>query len=102
MTEKFIPKVTKKLSSFIKDEKGSISKQSLLSLGTFVGTVAVSSIFAAKDAHSGVAGGDADEMTVSHSHHGSHSSHSSHSSHCNHGSHGSHSSHGSHGSHGNY
>lgn len=102
MANKIIPKVRKKISSFIKDEKGSISKQSLLSLGTFVGTIAVSSLFAVKDVKSGVAQGDADEMTVSHSHHGSHSSHSSHSSHCNHGSHGSHSSHGSHGSHSNY
>ena len=32
----FFPEVKKKLSSFIQDEKGSIQKQSLLSLGTIL------------------------------------------------------------------
>ena len=44
----FFPKVKKKLSSFMQDEKASISKQSLLSLGTVLSTTTFMSLMSAE------------------------------------------------------
>ena len=84
-------------------EKGSISKQSIFTLGTLVGSAAISSILSAKktEATAAITLGSNEAagqitVTASHTHHASHSSHGSH------GSHGSHSSHGAHGSHGSH
>ena len=110
MCDFMIPKVKKKLSSFLLSEEGKISKQSLLSLGAFMSAAVIGGILATKEAAAthtnsldvaysdGTATGTHAHHS-SHSSHGSHGSHGSHSSHGSHGSHGSHSSHGSHGSH---
>ena len=82
-----IPRLKKKVSSFLKEEKGTISKQSMVSIGTFVGTIAASMLLASKDAEAGsitlasTDDGVTSAVTGSHSHHSSHSSHSSHSNH---------------------
>ena len=108
-----IPKIQKKINSFLLSEEGKISKQSLLSLGAFMSAAVIGGILATKEA----AAAHTNSLDVSyadptatgthahhssHSSHGSHGSHGSHSSHGSHGSHGSHSSHSSHGSHGSH
>jgi len=81
-----IPKLRKKLSSFMKGEKGTISKQSMVTIGAFVGTIAASGLFSTKDVEAGSIGltitedGVHAQVSASHSHHASHASHSSHSS----------------------
>jgi hypothetical protein len=91
-----LPQIKKKISSFINDEEGKISKQSLFALGTFIGSAAIASVLSSKNTAANDISltnstvGNTITATASHTHHGSHSSHGSH------GSHGSHSSHGSH------
>ena len=74
-----LPVIKKKISSYILGEEGKISKQSLLSLGTFFGTAAIAAALAAcnVDALStshhnylGIYYGSY-RVTASHSHHGS-------------------------------
>ena len=102
-----LPKITKTFSSFLLEEEGKISKQSLLKLGAAVGGIyAVSGIANALHgqnvAHSQAIQGNfsANTITATHSHYDpAHSSHTSHGSHALHSLHSSHGSHGSHGSH---
>ncbi len=44
----FLPEAKKKLSAFIHDEKGSISKQSLLSLGSVLATATFAGLMSAE------------------------------------------------------
>lgn len=87
-----IPRLRKKVSSFVKEEKGTISKQSMMALGTFVGTIAASGLFSTKEVEAGTISitttiDDVNvQVTASHSHHASHSSHGSHGSHSSHSS----------------
>ena len=67
-----IPHIKKTISSFLLSEEGKITKQSILSMGLFLGSVAITTALTADDA----AGW-----------HGSHSSHSSHTSHSSHNQH---------------
>lgn len=76
-----LPKLKKRITSFLVGEEGKISKQSLLSLGAFIGTGVLGGILAAKDASAqtyhtnslslSYSGGTA---TATHGHHSSHSS----------------------------
>ena len=86
-----VPRIKKRINAFLVGEDGKISKQSLLAIGTALGTAALSNIGSA--VHSNSVTSIANTGTILHTHHSSHNSHSSHGSH---GSHGSHSSHGSH------
>ena len=69
-----IPKIKKKVTSFLLSEEGKISKQSMLAMGSFLTSVAVGSILASKDAaadhnHSLSASWDGPRMVGTH-HHG--------------------------------
>jgi len=82
-----IPKLKKNINSFIKDEHGKISKQSLVSIGAFISAVVASSLLSTKDIEAGnveleVYGDNVSiaNVTATHSHHFSHSTHSTHSS----------------------
>ncbi|HLD87392.1 MAG TPA: tail fiber domain-containing protein [Candidatus Nanoarchaeia archaeon] len=92
MEKDTFPKLKKNLSSFLKEEGGTISKQSIISIGAFVGAVVASGLFSTKDAEAGAItltsseDGVNAQVTASHSHHASHSSHSSHGSHSSHSS----------------
>jgi len=87
-----IPRLKKKISSFVLGEKGTISKHSMASIGTFVGTIVASGLLSAKDVDaaaitiSSSEDGVTSTVTGTHSHHSSHSSHGSHGSHSNHSS----------------
>ena len=96
-----IPKIKKKLSGFMLKEDGKISKQSMLSLGSFMSAAVIGGTLASKEAaaeHTNNIGVSyvGETATGTHQHHSSHGSHGSHSSHSSHGSHNSHSSHSSH------
>lgn len=88
-----IPRIKKKVSAFMREEKGTISKQSMASMGTFVGTIIASGILSSKEAEgNAITLSTSDDgvnvkATGSHSHHSSHSAHSNHSNHSNHSSH---------------
>jgi len=56
-----LPKIKKKVSSFIRSEEGKISKQSLLAMGAFLGTAAFSFLALAKAAKAGFGGGPCDD-----------------------------------------
>ena len=89
---KLIPKIHRKISDFLYEEEGNISRGKILTIGSLLlitGIIFSGEIFGAHSSHR------------SHSSHSSHKSHSSHSSHSS-GSHYSHSSHSnSHSSHSN-
>jgi hypothetical protein len=79
-----LPKVKKKLSAFISSEQGSVSKQSLLTIGTFVGTAAIAGVMAARNIRANqltiqFVGWEGGQFIIRghHAHHASHSSHSS-------------------------
>lgn len=82
-----IPKLKKKVSDFIYAEKGTIPKQSMVSIGTFVGTLVASGLISSKDVEATAItitssdDGVYTSVTGSHSHHSNHSNHSNHSSH---------------------
>ena len=80
MENKTIHKVQRKLSDFIYEEEGNISRGKILTVGSLLLIAGI--IFA-------------DEVFAAHSSHRSHVSHTSHSSHRSHTSHRSHSSHSS-------
>ena len=92
MTKKpLLPKIKKKISSFVMEEEGKISKQSLFTLGAFIGSAAIAAVLASKkvDATSTITlGSSATDtqvtVTAAHTHHASHSSHGSHGSHGSH------------------
>ena len=48
-----IPQVKKRIATYIRSEEGKISKQSLISVGAFMGGAAIASILAAKEAAAG-------------------------------------------------
>jgi len=79
-----IPKIRKKLCSFLANEDGKLTKQNLLSLGAFLSSAVVSGVLLAK--HSAAAhvnnillDSGSNSISVEHDHHQSHSNHSSHS-----------------------
>jgi len=105
MLKKFLPRFKKKISSFLSEEDGRISKQSLLAISAFLATGALSTIFSATSVKASVTHSNDLSLTHSganavgiHQHHSSHSSHASHASHGTHSSHASHASHGTHSS----
>ena len=69
-----IPKIKKKITSFLLEEEGKISKHSLLSLGSFISAAVIGGILATKEAAAvhtntldvGYSGGTA---TGTHTHH---------------------------------
>ena len=99
-----LPRIHRTISSFMLEEEGKISKQSLIKLGVLVGGISVMAKMANAAHSQNVAhsqavnvGYAAQTVTITHSHydpaHSSHSSHSSHGSHASHSAHASHSSH---------
>lgn len=101
---KFLPRIKKSISSFLMCEDGSISKNSMFTIGTFIGTSALAAVLSTKtitadSINVAKTGGDLTfGVRGTHQHHASHTSHGSHSS-GTHASHGSHASaHGSHSS----
>ena len=76
-----IPPIKKNISSFLLGEEGKISKQSLIKIGAFLGTAAISSALLVKsslathtndlDVNEASPGSS---ITAEHSHHSSHSS----------------------------
>jgi hypothetical protein len=102
MVKDIFPKFKKKISDFVSQEEGKITKQSALALGAFVFGAVVSSIKNVEAHHShgnsynswAWNSGNGD-FSVKHAHHSSHSTHSTHGSHSSHGTHGSHGSHAS-------
>lgn len=96
-----IPKLKKKIGSFLTKEDGKISKENLIKAGILLSAAVIATLKTADAGHSNTphsnsitADYSAGTATGTHSHSPAHSNHSSHSSH------GSHASHGSHGSHG--
>jgi len=87
-----LPKLKKKVTSFLLSEEGKMPKHSLLSLGSFLSAAIISGVIATKQAAASIHSNAVDATSDSTSLFGAHSHHTSHSSH---GSHGSHSSHAS-------
>ncbi|MBT5492359.1 hypothetical protein HOK00_09080, partial [bacterium] len=50
MKKNILPKIKKKISSFIMEEEGKISKQSIFALGTMIGSAAIASVLSSKKA----------------------------------------------------
>lgn len=105
-----LPAIRKTVTSFLLEEEGKISKESVLKLGVVVGGVSVMAGVANATHSQNIAHSQAisvsyssPTITATHSHydpaHASHASHSSHTSHTSHSSHSSHASHASHVSH---
>ena len=111
--KKLIPKVKKKISSFLSSEEGKITKESILKTGAVLGTLALipalsDVVSAAHSSHSHSLGStvtdpvntlqstyQASDGKIAGTHSnvaGSHANHGNHSSHGSHGSHGSHNS----------
>ncbi|MEM4267388.1 MAG: hypothetical protein QXK37_01000 [Candidatus Woesearchaeota archaeon] len=74
-----IPKIKKKLISFLSDETGRISKQSIMSIGTVVGIGAITSALSTKTNAGNVtiSVSSGNVVVASHTHHVSHGSHTS-------------------------
>jgi len=102
-----LPALRKTVSSFLLEEEGKISKQSLLKLGAVVGGISAMTGIANAAHSQNIAHSQAVSMSyasnnivITHSHYDpTHSSHASHAAHSSHGSHSSHSSHAVHASH---
>jgi len=89
----YIPKIKKKISSFLIKEDGKITKEKLLKTGIILGGIAlVSAKFAAanhrnsynthtNDALNAQYDSETNIITATHNHHTNHSSHNSHGSH---------------------
>ncbi len=100
--KKYLPKISKKISSYLVEERGGISKHKMISIGAFLGSISLLNLLPdVQAAHSNYfsVGWNSGTLTAKHGHHASHASHSSHGSHGSHSSHTSHASHGSHSSH---
>ena len=103
-----IPKLKKKISSFLTKEDGKISKENLVKAGILLSAAALSSLSASADCppdgsashddHCNDLSVNYSQPTVTGTHEHGHGSHSSHSAHSAHSSHSNHSSHGSHNS----
>ena len=83
-SEEVLPKLKRRLVAFIKKENGKISKQSMATMGTIIGTAAIGGVMAAKSVKAGsttltVYPGTVASATGSHAHHADHGDHSSHS-----------------------
>lgn len=83
-----IPKIKKKISTFLLSEEGKISKQSLLTMGVLLGGAAIGVSLNAKQVSAGISHGNSLSLgysgstaTATHTHHANHSSHGSHGSH---------------------
>jgi len=85
---KNVPKLKKKISAYIMGEDGKISKQSLIAIGAFIGSAALSSLLLSDsvNAHSSHTSHGTNSLSISysagtatgtHNHHSSHGSHSS-------------------------
>jgi|GEM_PF-887849 len=100
MPQKSLPSIRKTITSFLLEEEGKVSKESLLKIGALVGAVSAMSRVANAAHSQNVAHSQATSIsyvgstiTATHSHYDpAHSSHSSHSSHASHTSHSVHSS----------
>ena len=84
-----IPKLKKKISAFLVNEEGKISKESLLKAGTMLSAVALGSALAVNNANAEIIHSNSLSVSYStltaagtHGHHASHASHSSHGSCC--------------------
>ena len=100
--EKYLPMVSRKIASFLVEEKGGIARHKMISIGAFLGSISLLNLLPeVQAAHSNAfsVGWNSGTVTAKHGHHASHASHSSHGSHASHASHTSHASHGSHASH---
>ena len=89
MEERVIPKVQRKLTDFLYEEEGNISRSKILTVGSLLliaGIIFADEVYGAHSSH---------RSHVSHTSHRSHTSHTSHRSHSSHSS-SSHSSHASH------
>ena len=88
-----LPQIKKKVSAYILGEEGRIAKQSLISLGALLGTVALGTILASQSSEAGtsvshkVTHSNNPTLRVSgttgigrHGHHSNHASHTSHGS----------------------
>lgn len=85
VNDKMFPKIKKKIASFLLSEEGKISKQSMLSIGSFLSAGVIGAAVAAKDTHAAHTNNieidyHGDAAAAEHAHHSSHSSHASHSS----------------------
>jgi len=89
---KKIPQIKKKISAYVLGEEGKISKQSIMTLGAFLGAAALGGILSSKEVkgvhassynHSNSLGltYGGNTVTGTHTHSTSHNSHSSHVSH---------------------
>jgi len=87
-----LPKLKKKVTSFLLSEEGKMPKHSLLSLGSFLSAAVISGVIATKQTAASIHSNAVDVTSETVGYVGAHSHHTSHSSH---GSHGSHSSHAS-------
>ncbi|MCX6802533.1 MAG: hypothetical protein NT067_05495 [Candidatus Diapherotrites archaeon] len=99
---KYIPEIKRAISSFLVEEKGSISKQKMLSVGAFLASISLLNLLPeVQAAHSNYfsVGWSSGTMISKHGHHASHASHGSHDSHSEHSVHESHSAHSVHESH---
>ena len=86
--EKRLPKLKKKVNSFLLGEEGKISKKRILAGGALITGVALALNAKMVQAHTNsITHANAECIT-----HSSHASHSAHGNHGNHGSHGNHSS----------
>ncbi len=97
-----IPEIKRTVKSFLIEERGSISKHRMVSLGAFLGSASLLGMLPTVQAahtNSFTVNWDSGTVTAEHSHHGSHDVHASHGSHGSHDVHASHGSHGSHASH---
>lgn len=67
--KKGLPSLKKKISSYLKSEKGKISKQSMLTVGSVIGTAAIVGALGAKDASAETTiTGEGGTVTATHTH----------------------------------
>ena len=78
-----LPKIKKKISTYVKNEDGKIAKQSIIALGAFLGSALASTILTAPDvkAYSYYTHANALDIKYDGVATGTHSNHASHSSH---------------------
>lgn len=80
--ESVLPKIKKKISSYINSETGRITKQSIITIGAFIGTAALATLTTTKTAKAGLTAElnptEGEKINVT----GKHVSHASHSQNC--------------------